>query len=560
MIAERIGFIAFALTLMSTTGTLRAAERGPQPAAAVAASRSFAVAPVEIDGNVLFSVRGTVSYPAELRARSIKERIEAAAADPAVPIESLRLIPGEALVKIAAGDQTLMTVYDADARLEEVSVAAIAEAHRRRIAQAIADYRRARSPEAVQRSALSAGVATLAFVIGVLALFTGARWLEGWISKRAASHIGSVGIDSLELVQAERVQRGIVGTVRFTRALLLLIGLIAYLAFALGQFPWTHALSRRVVGLVADPLATMTQAILAEIPNLVFLAMLLWVLRIFLRLLRLFFDSLGDGRVKLSGFEPEWAVPTYKIVRFAVVAFGVIVAYPYIPGSHSEAFKGVSLFVGVLFSLGSTSTLSNLIAGYMMTYRRAFKVGDRVRIGDTVGDVVQTRLQVTHLRTPKNEEVVLPNSQILNNPVLNYSSLAQTQGLILHVNVGIGYETPWRQVEAMLCIAAERTPGLLREPKPFILYKGLGDFAVTYELNVHCDDPQAMERLYAALSRNILDVFNEYGVQIMTPAYENDPAQAKLVPREDWFVAPAKPPPEDVGSGPAPPTKIIKRQ
>jgi small-conductance mechanosensitive channel len=188
--------------------------------------------------------------------------------------------------------------------------------------------------------------------------------------------------------------------------------------------------------------------------------------------------------------------------------------------------------------------VSNIIAGYMMTYRRAFKVGDRVKIGDAVGDVIEMRLQVTHLRSYKNEEIVIPNSQILTSEVLNYSSLARTQGLILHTEVGIGYETAWRQVEAMLLAAAERTPGLEREPRAFVLLKKLGDFAVTYELNAYCKDVKAMNELYTKLHRNVLDVFNEYGVQIMTPAYEGDPAEPKVVPRQEWYAPPASTPVE----------------
>ena len=257
--------------------------------------------------------------------------------------------------------------------------------------------------------------------------------------------------------------------------------------------------------------------------------------------MRLFFSAIARGSIRLTNFAPEWAWPTYKIARFAIVAFGVIVAYPYIPGSESAAFKGVSLFIGVVFSLGSSSAIANLIAGYLMTYRRAFKVGDRVQIGDMLGDVIETRLQATHLRTLKNEELVVPNSLLLNSQVMNYSSLAAKQGLILHTTVGIGYETPWRQVEAMLLLAAERTSGLLKEPAPFVLQKSLGDFAVNYELNVYCGDPHAMLPLYTALHRHILDVFNEYGVQIMTPAYRDDPEQPKLVPREQWYAAPASP-------------------
>jgi small-conductance mechanosensitive channel len=293
----------------------------------------------------------------------------------------------------------------------------------------------------------------------------------------------------------------------------------------------------------------MGRELLAQIPNLIFLVIVVVLARWMIRLIRLFFDAVDRGSVSLSGFEPDWAKPTYKIVRLVIIAFAVVVAYPYIPGSSTAAFKGVSLFAGVVLSLGSSSIISNLLAGFTMTYRRTFRVGDRVRIGDVVGDVLDIRLQVTHVRTPKNEEVVVPNSVILGSAVTNYSSLAGSRGLILHTTVGIGYETPWRQVEAMLVLAAERTPGMLREPAPFVLQRALGDFCITYELNAFCDRADRMAFLYAGLHRSILDVFNEYGVQIMTPAYEGDPEQPKVVPREQWYTAPAAPPPaEDHGS------------
>ncbi|HEU4354991.1 MAG TPA: mechanosensitive ion channel family protein, partial [Actinomycetota bacterium] len=259
-----------------------------------------------------------------------------------------------------------------------------------------------------------------------------------------------------------------------------------------------------------------------------------------LKVVHLFFGAVGRGEVALSGFEPEWADPTYKLLRVAIVALALVVAYPYIPGSGSDAFKGISIFIGIVFSLGSSSTIANVIAGYTMTYRRAFRVGDRVKIGDVLGDVTEMRLQVTHLRTIKNEEVVIPNSSILNNEVVNYSSLAHRLGLILHTQVGIGYETPWRQVEAMLLIAAARTPEIMKDPRPFVRQLSLGDFAVTYEINVYCGDAHAMSQIYTGLHRNILDVFNEHGIQIMTPAYEGDPESPKVVPKDQWFATPAK--------------------
>jgi small-conductance mechanosensitive channel len=290
------------------------------------------------------------------------------------------------------------------------------------------------------------------------------------------------------------------------------------------------------------PLGSMASAVLDAVPNLIFITVLVLVTRYLLKLVRLFFAGIDSGTITVSNFDRDWAWPTYRIVRFAVVAFTVVVAYPYIPGSTSPAFQGVSIFIGVIFSLGSSSFISNLIAGYSMTYRRAFRVGDRIQVGDITGDVTESGLMVTRVRTVKNEEVVVPNSTILNSHIVNYSAFARTDGLILHTTVGIGYETPWRQVEAMLLLAAERTAGLLREPRPFVRHTALGDFCVTYEINAHCADAQAMGLLYTELHRNILDVFNEYNVQIMTPAYEGDPEQPKVVPKDQWFATPARPP------------------
>ncbi len=224
-----------------------------------------------------------------------------------------------------------------------------------------------------------------------------------------------------------------------------------------------------------------------------------------------------------------------------MVAFALVIAYPHIPGSGSEAFKGITLILGLVFSLGSPSVIGNMVAGQSLAFRRAFKLGDRVKIGEHIGDVAQMRLLSTYLRSPKNEEIVIPNQLIVNSEVVNFSTLARSSsGLILHTIVGIRYETPWRQVEAMLLEAAARTPELLKQPPPFVLQKTLGTFAVDYEINAYCDNPARMFLMYTALHRNILDVFNEYDVQIMTPAYEGDPETRKVVPREQWFAAPAE--------------------
>jgi small-conductance mechanosensitive channel len=510
-----------------------------------AADDEVVTAPVEIDGVVLFRLRGVSSYPAAVRAQMVSERIIAAAADPAVSLDSVRVVESGNVHSIAAADKPLLTIVDADASLEQVARADLANTHAYRVRQAMADYRAARAPAALRRAAFSTLVATLVFALGLALLLWCWRRLDAALTRRYQSRIHTVGIQSFEVMRADQIRAMLRSGITAIRTLLLLTGALVFLAYVLGAWPRTRGLAGSVLGFALAPLEVIGRGIVANIPALVFLAVLYFVIRVVLRFTRLFFEAIEGGTVTLAGFDRDWAAPTYKIVRVAVIAFGLIVAYPYIPGSESEAFKGVTLFIGILFSLGSSSAISNIIAGYMMTYRRAFKVGDRVKIGDAMGDVIATRLQVTHLRSFKNEEIVIPNSQILSGDVVNYSSFAKDKdkGLILHTEVGIGYETPWRQVEAMLLAAAARcaTPPA-EPPRAFVLLRKLGDFAVTYELNMHCSDASKMMLMYTAMHRNILDVFNEHGVQIMTPAYEGDPAEPKVVAPKDWFAAPAIPP------------------
>jgi small-conductance mechanosensitive channel len=522
---------------------LAAAPVEAQEPASLAAERppliEIDAAPVRLDGRTLFRVRGVSSLDAASRARAIEGRIEAVAADRAIAADTLRVIEVDGLLRIFAGDRPIVAIAPADARLEQVLPATLAETHLGRIRRGIVDYRVDRSRAVLQPAVLrTAGAALLAIVVAVLVVFGTfriARLADGHLQRK----IGSVGIKNYELVREERVRDVFRGMLRGIGGLLLLAIALTFLSYSLGQFPWTRGTSAGLVALALGPLQTMGRGIVQQIPNLVFLAIFFVVVRFVLRFTRLLFEGIGRGFLTFSNFDAEWATPTYKIVRLAIIAFAIVVAYPYIPGSQSDAFKGVSLFVGVLLSLGSSSAIANFIAGYTLTYRRLFRIGDRVKIGGYVGDVTEQKLQVTRLRSPKNEEIVIPNSQILNGEVVNYSSLARTKGLILHTDVGIGYETPWRQVEAMLMMAAEATPGVLREPRPFVLQKALGDFAVTYELNAYCDAPQAMGTLYTALHRQVLDVFNQYGIQIMTPAYEGDPATPKIVPPDQWHVAPA---------------------
>jgi small-conductance mechanosensitive channel len=428
----------------------------------------------------------------------------------------VRVQDGERDTRIVVGERPVLTVFAADASLEGIDRELLAQVYVDKIRAAISSYRAARTNDALLRSL---------FVL--VRLF---RALRGAVERRYRARIGAVTLSPFQLMREERVWGLLDGVVRFFGGAAIVLALFFYLRYTLALFPWTRGISMQLAAWALAPITRMTSAFVAMLPNLFFLAILFFLTRYLLRIIRLFFVAAGSGEVELTGFHPEWADPTYKLVRLLVLALAVVVAYPYIPGSDTLAFKGISVFVGVIASVGSSSAIANIIAGYILIYRRVFKVGDVVRISDMLGRVIEVRLQVTTLRTNKNEVVIIPNSTIVATEVINYSALAESEGLILHTTVGINYAVPWQQVEAMLLQAAARTPGVLQEPKPFVLQTALGDFAVSHQINVFVDNARSMPPTYAALHRNILDVFNEYGVQIMTPAYEGDPEQPKVVP------------------------------
>ncbi len=502
--------------------------------------------PVMLDGEVLFRVRGTSLVPPAKRAGAIAERLKWLADNESIPVDALHIESDAELSRILAGEQLIMVLADIDA--EGVPRDRLAELVMSDMSKAVQAYRAARAPRVLLQHTGYVVLATLAAAALLYGLLRLRRWTLARLRGRFVAGGADLKIQSVQLVQSRQVWLAVRGLVNAAITVSVLAVIYLHLSTVLGLYPWTAPLADQLFQLFLQPLQVMGGAVLASLPDLGFIVVLVVVVRFVLKALQLMFQGIETGAVSFENFDPEWAQPTYKIVRILVIAFAVVVAYPYIPGSGSQAFKGVSLFLGVIFSLGSSSVISNVIAGYTMTYRRAFRLGDRIAVGEITGFVTETSLLVTRLRSFKNEEVVLPNSEILGKAVINYSALARREGLILHTTVGIGYETPWRQVEAMLLLAAERTAGLEREPRPFVLQKSLGDFCVVYEINATTRDATQIGLLYSALHRNILDVFNEYGVQIMTPAYEGDPEVPKLVPREQWHLAPAAPEP----AGPTP--------
>ncbi len=505
--------------------------------------------PVMLGDHVLFSVHGIKATPGNERAAAISGRIKRLAEDYAFSADSITVADEEFSTDIITADRIIMSVYDADAKAEKVPRKELAERYVQNIRAGVETYRQEYSRRTLFLGIFYTLIATLV-LIAVLYLFNklyrrGNRLTQTWISSKKIS----LHIQSFEIIRAERIGMILITAMRLIRFFVFLVIFYTYIHLGLSFFPWTRTFANRLFDYVLVPLQITGKAIGSQIPNFIFLAIIVLITVYVLKLMRLFFNEIEKGTLTFKGFYPEWGQPSYRICRLLVIAFAAVVAFPYIPGSESPAFKGISIFLGVLFSLGSTSFIANILAGYALTYRRVFKIGDRVKISDFIGDVVETKLQVTHLRTIKNEEIIVPNSMIVNSHVINYSSLAREKGLILHTKVTIGYDAPWRQVHAMLLMAAEKTSGLLREPPPFVLQTSLDDFYVSYELNAYTDTPQGMAQTYSDLHQNIQDAFNEYEVQIMSPAYESDPDRPKFVPKERWYAPPAKPPDDSEKKG-----------
>ena len=498
-------------------------------------------APVVVSGKVRFHVVGVTAYPAERRASDIASRIEALARDKKYDPKTLRVEDAGEYHQIFPGEsgKAIFRVLEADAESEGVIRTVLADTIGNTIAESINDYRHDRRPAVLTKNALYAFGSTLVMVALLYGVLWGFRRLNNYLEGRVKLHMQKLEERSQRIFQGGQLWGILHSALGMLRGLVVIFIIYIFANFALSLFPQTRYSAQRLFQFVVGPLSRIVNALIDFIPDFLFLVVVFLIMRYALKLARGMFAAIDKKRLQIKGFEADWAWPTYRIVRMGIIVFALVIAYPFIPGSDSAAFKGVSVLLGVLFSLGSTSVISNVIAGYTMTYRRAFRIGDRVKIGDTVGDVAEMRILVTHLKTPKNEEVVIPNSTILNGEVTNYSTMARDQGLILHTTVGIGYDVPWRQVEAMMLLAAEKTEGLLKEPQPFIRQKSLGDYAVNYELNAYCDNASQMVELYTKMHRNIQDVFNENGVQIMSPAYKADPDEPKVVPRERWYTPPA---------------------
>jgi small-conductance mechanosensitive channel len=487
------------------------------------AENEKAGADVIIDGRTILTVYQPIGTTTpQQRAERIASRIIAVAEDPNIRPESIGIQPGNEWTEISSGSVVIMAVTDLDAKMAGKPRKQLSSEAAGNIRQALLNYRRDHSWNTTLRAIIYTVVATailLAIGLGFRKVrLAGRSRFEKWLESRKTDTEGKK--TALQVAISYALSLAVaVGTV--IRWLLLIALLQAYVTVVLSFYPGSRYISNAINGWIVAALEGMGQSALEYIPNLVVIAVVATVASQVIRLISMIFGEIGKGNLAFPGFYPEWAEPTSRLIRMLVLVLVVIIIFPYLPGSKSPAFQGVSIFVGVLLSLGSSSAVANAIAGIILTYMRSFAVGDWVRIGDTVGEVVEKNMLVTRIVTQKREIITIPNATVMNGSVMNYTREARNEGVIFYTTVTIGYDAPWKTVHQLLLEAARATEHILHTPAPFVLQTALNDFYVSYELNAYTDVPTQMQFIYSELHENIQDRFNEAGVEICSPHFSS---------------------------------------
>ncbi len=406
--------------------------------------------------------------------------------------------------------------------------------------EALAEIRESEDARGLVKAAGHALLATVVFAVLCWILFRAYHWLARHLKDFVHRRMTRMLPKWTNEVVGEAALAGL-----FTLPLKIFATLAAVLlsyewtAYVLQRFPYTRPLGESLSENLIAGLGRFGESMLATVPDLLFVALIIMLARIAVRTVRAFFSGVERGHIRVSALDETTARPTGKLVTTGIWLLAMVAAYPYIPGSGSEAFKGIGVFVGLMMSIGASGVVGQVVSGLMLMYTRAIRPGEFVQIGETEGTVKSVGFIATRIQTLRREEVNVPNSVIATSVTRNYSRLAAEGGVWVPTKVTIGYDTPWRQVQAMLLLAAERTDGISRDPPPRVLQTALLDYYVEYGLIVNISEPAqklfTMDRLHA----NIQDTFNEYGVQIMSPNYRSDPAAPKIVPKEKWFEPPA---------------------
>ncbi|HXV12703.1 MAG TPA: mechanosensitive ion channel domain-containing protein [Candidatus Krumholzibacteria bacterium] len=445
------------------------------------------------------------------------------------------VVPFEESRALLLGDRILFVLVTGDVDVsagETVNEAAEQAAANLRVAFASwADQRR---PEVVARGVIHVLVATAIGLVLLFLLLRLRRFLLNRLIPRAERAIEKRRF----VVFGQDLRRHALNALRISIGALYAISVVvvvySWLMYSLRQFPLTQPWGDGLADFLLDTLGMIGVGILHGIPEMVVVVLVLVVTRFFARVVAGIFDAVERGQVTIRGVHPDTADATRRIATVLVWIFGIAIAYPFIPGSQSDAFKGISVLVGLMVSLGSSGVISQAMSGMVVVFSRALKAGEYVCIGDYEGTVSEVGALSTKLRTVRNEEINIPNAMLVSSTTKNYSRLAKERGIIVYATAGIGYDAPWRVVHRLLIDAALRTPGIKHEPAPFVRQSALGSFAVDYTINAYLERAEDRLPVLSDLHANIQDGFNEAGIQIMTPAFESQPAEPVVVPKSMW--------------------------
>jgi small-conductance mechanosensitive channel len=419
------------------------------------------------------------------------------------------------------GESIVTSVFEEDARAEGSTREAVARQREATIINAIQQHRKALNiGEIIKNGGFSLGILVL-FVLLIVLINKLFRKLSGKMADWQNRIMKFLHMREFLFFNRQRQLAILLVMLKVIRWLIILILLIITFLGIFYLLPWTKEISIAILGSVIKPLRNILQSFWEYIPNLITIVVILFVTRLIIRLFKFLKKEVEMGTLKIPGFYADWALPTFNIFRVLIIIFTLVAIWPYLPGSGSQVFQGVSVFFGLVFSLTSASALSNFMAGLTLTYTRAFKLGDRVKIGDVTGDIIEKSMIVTKIRTIKNEEITVPNTKIMSSEVINYSTCAPDLGLIMHTTVTIGYDAPWRKVHQLLIDAALNTNLIIKKPLPFILQTALNDFYISYQLNAYTRSPNEMAVIFSDLHQNIQDSFNNAGVEIMSPHYNS---------------------------------------
>ncbi len=540
----RLAAMFLAASLVCATPAIAEEQTASQAAATARMPPSGAPAAVVSIGNRhILTLRATNEFGADPadRKRGVEERLAVLLERGGPQVVTRRLV-GDAIA-VMVDDQLLVRVLPDDADREAAqSPEQVADGAVRNLTIALHELREGRDTQALLAAAGKAVVATamLAVALWLISLGYGrlARRARGFLQRRSASMGPAWG---QEIAGHGAVVELLVLPLRLLAWALAVLCMYEWAALVLQFFPYTRPWGETLLQDLLRALGGFGRAALGAVPDLFFVALIFVITRFIVRLVRVFFDGVHSGRLQIAWIDDSTAKPTGRLLIAVIWLFALVAAYPYLPGSDSEAFKGIGVFVGLMVSIGASGVVNQAVSGLMLMYTRALRPGDFVQIGENEGTVTAVGFLTTRIQTLRHVEVNIPNAVIASSVTRNFTRLAAEHGGVrLPTSVTIGYDTPWRQVQAMLQIAAARTHGVLREPAPRVSQTALHDFYVEYTLLVCVADPRTKVSVLDELHGHIQDVFNEHGVQIMSPNYEADPAAPKLVPPEQWYAAPAQ--------------------